>query len=650
MTMVALPTSAEVVGDFQAGADADLVEVSGVSLPPGCGEDTILPDLLEVPCDLEVAQVVLGDTETAVDSTNGLSYEGDSGLSAYGHGSNLDVDLLNAGGLEGAIPLDLIQEATAKAPVGPASSDPDPIAIPADPLLHVNLSTVSADALDVGAGNNTCPVQGEDRLNLSNGYSELAGAAVLPDALGPGMDLVGVEDPEGVSYAQSSVDAVDSLVPGSNWGIESTARLRLAPVTLLGGAIDVQVSDPELKVSNDGTGSEVSFTPSIVTINGDTVVDGETIEFLDPLDLDLPDVLTATVDIANVADVVQDGNSYTVTDVVRISVVLAGTLEVVTLSLGDLTALAEVPEGGISFQGCDDNPLRELHKTSSAAEVEPGQEFDYTISVPNRDESCTLTDVTVIDDVTGPDGFEILSASDGGSIDGNTVTWSLDDIAPNETVTLQIRIRAPEDAQDGDEFTDTVSASATCDGEEFENDVMIVMPVVDIPTSVPEGCYVGDSNKTATHEEVKPLQTFNWLINVFNTGDTACTDIVVTDELPDGFTFVDCEPACEESDGVVTFEIDELDRGASVTLAITVAAPNEMGEYENTAVIDPGNGDEEEVSTTHPEVTDESIPLPPMPPSRGDFSPTQMPRTGGGAVLIGLGLLGGLATLRRRTA
>jgi uncharacterized repeat protein (TIGR01451 family) len=484
LTMAAGPSNAEIVGDFKAGADADLLEVSGVSVPPGCGDEgvPILGELVE--CDFELAQLVLGDSETAVDSTSGLSYTGDDGLSAYGHGSNIDPDLLNAGGLEGAITAELIQEANAKAPVGPTSDDPGPISVPADPLLHANLATVSADALDVGPGNNTCPVAGEDRLNLSNGTSALVGLAVGPDALGDGQDFLGVEDPEGVAFALSSVDAVDSLVPGDNWGIESTARVRMLPFSLLGGTIDVQVTDPVLTVSNDGTGPTTSFTPSIVTINGETVVDGETIEFLDALDL--PEPLAVTVDIANEEDVVIDGTTVTVADLVRISVVLAETLEVATITLGNLSAAAEVPAGGISFDNCDrDNPLRDLDKTASEALVEPGQEFDYTISIPNSDETCTLTDVTVNDVVTGPDGFEIVSASDGGTIDGDTVTWNLDDIAPGETATVQLRVRVPEDAQDGEMFTDTVTVTATCDGEEFENDVTIDVPEVDVPGLLP---------------------------------------------------------------------------------------------------------------------------------------------------------------------
>ena len=654
-----IPATAEITGDFQAGADADLIEVSAAGLPPFCGDEglPILDEALD--CDFELAQLILGDSETAVDSTNGLSYTGDSGLSSYGHGSNLDIDALTVGGTEGSIPADLVQEATAKSPVGPESSEPDPIEIPADPLLHVDLATVSAHALDVGAGNTTCPIPGQDTLRLSDGRSELAGIAVLPDALGDGMDVVGVTDPEGVSFAESSVDAVDSLVDGPNWGIRSTARVRTTPLSLFGGALELQIGDPSLVVEHDGDELSVTYEEPVVTINGETVIGGLDLDpldedildaILDPLNEALEGVLEVTVDIADQDDVVIDGTNVTVANLVEVRVVLADTLEVLSLVIGNLSAAAEVPAGGIAFTGCDDNPL-EVHKTLSASDVTPGESFDYTITVANRDESCTLTDIVVTDVVTGPAGTTVEATPEPTSVDGLTLTWDdIADLAPNESVTIQISVTAPADASAGDKFTDTVDVSANCDGEPFENDDFVDGPVI-FTGEAPDGCFLADSNKTATHIEVTPGTTFSYLVNVFNTGGDPCTDITVVDTLPDGFGFVSCSPACTEDGGVVTFEIDELAAGASQTLSITVTAPDETGQWDNVATIDAGNngGDEVTVTTDCPLVDDEIIPKPPEPAERGRSG--LLPKTGGGAALVGLlGLLTGAATLRRRHA
>ncbi|MDX1509865.1 MAG: DUF11 domain-containing protein [Nitriliruptorales bacterium] len=660
--LAVLPASAEVTGDFKAGADADLIEVSAVGLPPFCGDEglPVLSDALA--CDFELAQLVLGDSEAAVDSNNGLSHSGDDNLSAFGHGSNLDLDALTVGGTEGSIPLDLIQEATAKQPGGDASSEPDPIEIPADPLLHVDLATVSAHAVDVGAGNNTCPIAGQDELRVADGRSELAGVAVLPDAMGEGMDIVGITDPEGVSFAESAVDLVNGLgvLDPGQWGIRSTARVRTTPVSLFGGALELQIGDPSLVVEHDGDTLTATYNEPIVTINGETVIDGE---LLDPLDEDLVDaildplndalagVLEVQVNIADQNDVVVDGTTVTVTDLVEVRVVLGDTLEVLSLSIGDLSAAAEVPAGGITFTGCDDNPL-ELHKTLSASDVTPGETFDYTITIANRDDTCTLTDILVTDVVTGPAGTTVEVSDDSpqpDTVDGLTLTWNdVGPLEPNESVTIRIHVTAPDDASAGDRFSDTVTVTANCDGEPFDNDDFVDGPVV-FDGDAPDGCFLGDSNKTATHIEVTPGAVFSYLVNVFNSGDETCTDVTVVDTLPDGFGFVSCSPACTEDSGVVTFAVGDLGPGASQTLAITVTAPDSEGQWINVATIDAPNnsGDPVDVSTDCPLVEDEIILKPPDPADR--TTGMALPRTGGGAALFGLaGLLAGAAIWRRQ--
>ncbi len=298
-----------------------------------------------------------------------------------------------------------------------------------------------------------------------------------------------------------------------------------------------------------------------------------------------------------------------------------------------------------------DNPLDEVHKDVTAAKVRPGTTFDYAITVPNSDPSCTLTNVTVTDVVEGPGTIE--STNPSGQVDGNTVTWTIDELAPNESRTYIVTVRVDDDAQNGETFDDRVTVTGECDGEPVEGgDTIDDIPVV--TTDSLDGCDVSASNKSATHLEVMPGQTFSYLIHAYNAGDEDCGPTVVTDTLPDGVTFVSCNPACDDVGQEVVFSLDELAAGQAVDLTITVTAPDQpTSSITNTAIINPQNGSSTTVDTDIPDVTDRSVPAPPNPadftPDQGGAGPDeQLPRTGGGAAMLALGALAAAGALRRR--
>lgn len=670
---IAAPAAADVTGEFQAAADADLLEVSAVSLPPGCGEEGIplLGELIE--CTFELAQLVVGDSEVGVDSGAGMTYEGTEGLSAYGHASNLDPDLLNPGGTEGAISEELLVESNALQPMGPESDSDQLAAFPENPLIALELATTSATAVDVTDGaNDSCPdVDDDGRATIANGRNELLGLAIAPGAL-DGADLIGVRDDQQVSYAESRVDLVDSLVGDTGdgvFGLQSTATMQIAPLVLFGDAIHVEVGTPVLTVSHDGSGPSVDYQTPIVTVNGDPVVDGETIEFLDAIDLPGNPVLNLTVDIANAEDVQVDGNTATVSDVVRLRITLGDpegdlALGVADIGLGDLNAMASMSSSGIQIVDCgaeeptDEDPLREVSKDVSASVVAPGSTFDYVISVPNRG-TCTLTDVTVVDTVSGPPGSEIVATQPSAQVDGMTATWTIDALEPNETRTFSVTVSVPDDAPIGSTYDDHVVVTADCDGEEVDGEDRIDdVPRVAEPTA--PGCTVAGSNKAATHLEVMPGQTFSYLIHVLNFGTEDCGATTVTDELIDGLTFVSCSDDCTESNGTVTWELDNVPSGTSETLVITVQAPDEAsGEHlPNQATIRPANGDSVSVATDGPLLDDQSILAPPAPAAPADVAPPpggaaappsdeRLPRTGGG-LAAAAGLIALAAVARRR--
>ena len=126
-----------------------------------------------------------------------------------------------------------------------------------------------------------------------------------------------------------------------------------------------------------------------------------------------------------------------------------------------------------------DNPLRDLHIDPSTQTTQAGSSFTYTISVTNRGE-CELTDVRVEDTIDGPPGSEVVATDpDADDVDGLTVVWNdIGPLAPGAVKVLTVTVDVPSDADEGDEYSSDVTATATGGGESFEQDASVDGPTV----------------------------------------------------------------------------------------------------------------------------------------------------------------------------
>ncbi len=91
---------------------------------------------------------------------------------------------------------------------------------------------------------------------------------------------------------------------------------------------------------------------------------------------------------------------------------------------------------------------------------------------------------------------------------------------------------------------------------------------------------------TKTGGDVGSGQDITWTITVTNSGTVDAPDVVVTDQLPNGFSFVSASQGCGESNGTVTCTIALVPKGGQVSISITATAPTGCGPYTNTASID----------------------------------------------------------------
>ncbi len=676
-TVAALPAAASVGVSAAPASGAASAQAAPGAYGGSAGAELLSVDALGL-AGTSVVDLGVGQADAEVDSTGGLpgapdtvrSRAASANLSPLALLEQLDLSSLLVSGEQTAPP-------TAPGPVTESL-----LPLPVNPLLDLSVSNVSDRAI-WGVGDAECASLSEP---LSSAHVDTAGLELLDlDGLGLGGVVSLLETLLNVDVPGASVlslgdgltasDGDVSLVPGSGgrYGVQSGASSSLADVSLLGGLIRLGVvSAPSLTATATGVagGASVDYQAPVVTVQ----IAGFDPIVLDPQGqtvLETPDELSGLLDLRIALgdldqDVAPDGTSASATaSLVSVDLSLLGPLAdlldlSVHLDVAPLSASATVPAGGVDCGGGDPtNPLRELNKTASSAEVAPGGTFDYTITVPNRG-ACTLQDVTIVDRITGP-GFEVVGTEPAAAVDGGTVTFDVGSLAPNETATLRIRVRVASDAPDGAAFDDVVSASGLCDGEGVdEQDQLDDVPTVRRDFDGP--CDVSFSNKESSHDEVTPGQTFAYFVNAFSAGDEACTDVTVTDQLDPRLDFVSCTLGCTRDGSALRWTLDQVPGGSSATMAVVVRVRTDAtGVLANTAVIDPGNGDPTTVTFPGPPIGDQSVPREPVPPSRdggnggdGNGSRSTLPKTGAsvplgaasaaaaGAVVLGI--------LRRRSS
>ena len=287
------------------------------------------------------------------------------------------------------------------------------------------------------------------------------------------------------------------LVPNGSgkYALVSETRQILAPITLLptidavAGVVIEFAGEWVLRSTATGLqgGSTVVYGPEasspdvkVLTIKvaGLTVQEYTTKQFLDRdgLAITVPGVGQVVIGESPRAiggaygsDPVMAANgtrAAAATDVLRVTTSeLAATLgiDLADIRVGHMESEAIVPQGGIE---CG-IPVK---KTGTPAEVIAGgnQVVNYTITVPSDKDAinavaCDLMNIKVVDVTTAEDGvlFEIVSASEGGKIVGNTVTWeNIGTYKPGDAPkVLNVGLKVPAGSAAG-KITDTATATA----------------------------------------------------------------------------------------------------------------------------------------------------------------------------------------------
>jgi uncharacterized repeat protein (TIGR01451 family) len=288
------------------------------------------------------------------------------------------------------------------------------------------------------------------------------------------------------------------------------------------------------------------------------------------------------------------------------------------VGLDDLTVVDEIrvlwPSGTEQFrydvpadqvititEGAPPTADLEVVKSDATDPVTEGDDVTYTVTVTNGGPD-TAENVVLTDDL--PDGVTFVSATpDQGSCSqsGGVVTCELGDLANGADTEVTIVVNAPTAG------TLTNSASASSDtadpnsGNDSDTETTEVeeVPVLAADLSV---------SKSDAADPVAQGDNITYTVTVTNGGPDTAENVVLTDDLPDGVTFVSATPdqgSCGEMGDVVTCDLGDLANGADAEVTIVVNAPT-AGTLTNSASVssdtaDPNSGNDSDTETTEVE-------------------------------------------------
>ncbi|MGH8976439.1 MAG: hypothetical protein ACRDV7_00080 [Acidimicrobiia bacterium] len=270
---------------------------------------------------------------------------------------------------------------------------------------------------------------------------------------------------------------------------------------------------------------------------------------------------------------------------------------IITLALGE-SATCSVTNDDIEAEIT-------LEKTSSATMITPGSQVPYAFTVTNVSQA-TAENVVVTDPL--PEGLTFVSSPGGcTAADPQNVTCNIGSLAPGEVATRNVVTLAanpfPSASVDPAGLvpnTATVTAPETnCPPagrairttpaafgplQATEEDCESTHPLPVLPTIA--------ITKTSVSTSLSPGGLVPYVITVTNTGPVVARNVVVTDDLPIGLSFVSSAPACTASGQLVTCPLGDLERGATANIDLVTRAadpfPTESlvnGEIVNVAIV-----------------------------------------------------------------
>jgi uncharacterized repeat protein (TIGR01451 family) len=204
-----------------------------------------------------------------------------------------------------------------------------------------------------------------------------------------------------------------------------------------------------------------------------------------------------------------------------------------------------------------------------------GEDVVFTIYTQNVG-TGTANNVVVTDTI--PAGFSVVDAA-GGTVDGNTITWNIGNLLAGGDNTIQLTLRVLDGYQ-GQTLTNSVSAGC------YQTGIVTNTSSIYVNRAALEIFKTTDRNPATYNVGENVVYT----ITVDNEGPDAATNVVITDTLPEGLTFVSATNGgiWDANTRTITWNIGNMDNVEQFTATVTASVTGEAAAktLENTATVD----------------------------------------------------------------
>jgi uncharacterized repeat protein (TIGR01451 family) len=221
------------------------------------------------------------------------------------------------------------------------------------------------------------------------------------------------------------------------------------------------------------------------------------------------------------------------------------------------------------------------------AVVNVGDRITFNITAANVSSIGTTSDVVLL---RLPENTSFVSLTPSrGTCTGTTVfTCNVGNLAPGENVTFALTVTVVSPG--------TITLTGIVAGAQLEtrldNNRASVQLTTAAPSPSPSPSPTGPVDLAITKTVTKPAtstgDTIVYQLAVLNKSANSASNVVVTDGLPDGTTFVSATPSqggpCTAADQTVTCPLGTLAPGATATITLTVRA-DRTGTLTNGAVV-----------------------------------------------------------------
>ncbi|MFH0951759.1 MAG: NEW3 domain-containing protein, partial [Patescibacteria group bacterium] len=257
--------------------------------------------------------------------------------------------------------------------------------------------------------------------------------------------------------------------------------------------------------------------------------------------------------------------------------------------------IADLRLPSVNYKQCDDDDATTEVISSFDVTVdkngpltaEPGEEIDYTVdwSVSGNSpiDSLIITDTLPVDTV-------FVSASDGGVENSGVITWNMGAAMPGDSGSFTVTVTLSATLENGDTVTNDSEICAWTTESVVEEGLTLICDDDSTTTKVIEPILTLD--KSVDLDFANPGDTATYTVVIRNTGDADAINVVLTDTLPAGFTFV------SNGTDTMTWTLGDLAAGDSTTTTYEVLVGEDVdaGFYDNLAEADADN--HEKISDT----------------------------------------------------